>query len=82
MKYAWIDTQRKAYPLPAMCETLTVSISGYRANPLPILDPLDGQLFELRRVFRLRYLVHIFPFQSVEFIPTSWKTKFRGKHIR
>jgi len=31
MKYAWIDTQRKAYPLPAMCETLTVSISGYRA---------------------------------------------------
>ena len=31
MKYAWIDGQRKAYPLPAMCETLTVSISGYRA---------------------------------------------------
>lgn len=31
MKYAWIDAQRKAYPLPAMCETLTVSISGYRA---------------------------------------------------
>ncbi|MBI4204915.1 MAG: transposase [Betaproteobacteria bacterium] len=31
MKYAWIDTQRKAYPLPAMCETLAVSISGYRA---------------------------------------------------
>lgn len=31
MKYAWIDTQRKAYPLPVMCETLTVSISGYRA---------------------------------------------------
>ena len=31
MKYAWIDGQRKAYPLPAMCTTLTVSISGYRA---------------------------------------------------
>ena len=31
MKYAWIDTKRKAYPLLAMCETLTVSISGYRA---------------------------------------------------
>lgn len=31
MKCAWIDTQRKAYPLPVMCETLTVSISGYRA---------------------------------------------------
>jgi putative transposase len=31
MKYAWINTQRKAYPLPVMCEALTVSISGYRA---------------------------------------------------
>ena len=31
MKYAWIDTQRKLFPLPAMCETLAVSISGYRA---------------------------------------------------
>jgi putative transposase len=31
VKYAWIDGPRKAYPLPAMCETLTVSISGYRA---------------------------------------------------
>ncbi len=31
MKYAWINTQRKAYPLPAMCQTLSVSISGYRA---------------------------------------------------
>ncbi len=26
MKYAWIDAQRKAYPLPAMCETLAVSM--------------------------------------------------------
>jgi len=31
VKYAWIDAHRKAYPLPAVCETLTVSISGYRA---------------------------------------------------
>lgn len=31
MKYAWIDARRRAYPLPAMCETLAVSISGYRA---------------------------------------------------
>jgi putative transposase len=31
VKYAWIDTQRKVYPLPAMCETLNVSVSGYRA---------------------------------------------------
>nr|ALV86785.1 transposase [uncultured bacterium P11N2] len=31
MRYAWIDKQRKAYPLPVMCEVLTVSISGYRA---------------------------------------------------
>jgi putative transposase len=31
MKYAWIDAQRTAYPLPAMCETLAVSASGYRA---------------------------------------------------
>ena len=31
MKYAWINTQRKAYPLPVMCETLEVSVSGYRA---------------------------------------------------
>ena len=31
MKYAWIDAQRADYPLPDMCEVLTVSISGYRA---------------------------------------------------
>jgi putative transposase len=31
VRYAWIDRQRAAYPLPAMCETLSVSISGYRA---------------------------------------------------
>lgn len=31
MKYAWIETQRRDYPLPALCTTLAVSISGYRA---------------------------------------------------
>jgi putative transposase len=31
VKYAWIDGQRQAYPLPAMCTTLAVSISGFRA---------------------------------------------------
>lgn len=31
MKYAWIDRQRKIYPLPAMADALAVSISGYRA---------------------------------------------------
>ena len=31
MKYAWIDAQRRDYPLPDMCEALAVSISGYRA---------------------------------------------------
>jgi hypothetical protein len=28
---AWIDAQRREYPLPDMCEVLTVSVSGYRA---------------------------------------------------
>jgi putative transposase len=31
VKYAWIDGQRQAYPLPTRCTTLAVSISGYRA---------------------------------------------------
>ena len=31
MKYAWIEGQRQAYPLPAMCTTLAVSVSGFRA---------------------------------------------------
>jgi putative transposase len=31
VKYAWIDAQRRAYPLRDMCEVLTVSVSGYRA---------------------------------------------------
>lgn len=31
MKYAWIDAQRKHFPLPAMCGALGVSLSGYQA---------------------------------------------------
>lgn len=31
MRYAWIETERKAYPLPLLCAMLDVSISGYRA---------------------------------------------------
>lgn len=31
MKYAWIDAQRRDYPLTDMCEVLAVSVSGYRA---------------------------------------------------
>ena len=31
MKYAWIDEQRREYPLPNLCEVLDVSVSGYRA---------------------------------------------------
>lgn len=31
MKYAWIHARRRELPLPAMCSTLGVSISGYRA---------------------------------------------------
>jgi putative transposase len=31
VRYAWIDGQRQAYPLPALCATLAVSVSGYRA---------------------------------------------------
>ena len=31
MKYAWIDAQRREFPLPYVWEVLAVSISGYRA---------------------------------------------------
>ena len=31
MKYAWIDTQRSAFPLPVLCDALLVSQSGFRA---------------------------------------------------
>jgi len=31
VKYAWMDTQRRAFPLPELCAVLEVSVSGYRA---------------------------------------------------
>jgi hypothetical protein len=31
VKYAWIDGQQGAYPLPALCATLGVSPSGFHA---------------------------------------------------
>ncbi len=31
MKYAWIEAQRRQFPLPELCEVLAVSASGYRA---------------------------------------------------
>jgi putative transposase len=31
VKYAWIDTQRREFPLLVLCEVLAVSTSGYRA---------------------------------------------------
>jgi putative transposase len=31
VRYAWVHAQRKAFPLPAMCDALQVSVSGYRA---------------------------------------------------
>lgn len=31
VEYAWIDAQRRRYPLPDMCQVLAMSISGYRA---------------------------------------------------
>lgn len=31
MKFAWIDTQCRQFPLAALCEVLCVSVNGYRA---------------------------------------------------
>ena len=31
MKYAWIEKQRRSFPLPALCGALSVSQSGFRA---------------------------------------------------
>ncbi|MBE7521964.1 MAG: IS3 family transposase [Burkholderiales bacterium] len=59
VKYAWIDTQRKNFPLPTMCTTLTVSISGYRAwkgGGRPDRTRLtDGQLLALLRSVHAQY---------------------------
>jgi hypothetical protein len=54
VKYAWLDLQRPAYPLPALCRALSVSQSGYhswkrgaRANRKRLTD---GQLLTLIRM--------------------------------
>ncbi|MDX9875811.1 MAG: IS3 family transposase [Spongiibacteraceae bacterium] len=31
VKYAWIETQRRSFPLPVLCDALSVSQSGFRA---------------------------------------------------
>ena len=31
MKYAWIEKQRRSFPLPVLCDALSVSQSGFRA---------------------------------------------------
>ena len=59
MKYAWIDAQRTDYPLPVMCTTLSVSISGYRAwkgGGTPARTRLtDAQLLILLRSVHAQY---------------------------
>lgn len=51
MKFAWIDSQRRHYPLLALCEVLSVSLNGYRAwkrGGTPQRRRLcDGQLLAL-----------------------------------
>lgn len=32
MKFAWIDTQCRQYPLAALCEVLCESVNGYRVR--------------------------------------------------
>jgi putative transposase len=59
VKYAWIDTQRNGFPLPAMCATLAVSISGYRAwkrGGAPDRTRLtDAQLLAVIRALHAQY---------------------------
>jgi putative transposase len=53
VKYAWIDGQRKRYPLDEMCRVLEVSESGYRAwkrGGKPVRKRLtDAQMLALIR---------------------------------
>jgi putative transposase len=53
VKYAWIDPQRRHYPLLVLCEVLSVSLNGYRAwkrGGTPERQRLsDGQLLALIR---------------------------------
>ena len=59
MKYAWMDGQRRCYPLPALCSTLEVSISGYRAwkrgGTAEREHLTDAQLLELIRAIHAQF---------------------------
>jgi putative transposase len=57
VKYAWIDTQRRGYPLPVLCDTLEVSISGYRAwkRGGRAKRLTDAQLLELMRSIHVQF---------------------------
>ena len=59
MKYAWIDGQRKRYPLDEMCRVLEVSESGYRAwkrGGKPVRKRLtDAQMLALIRAIHAEY---------------------------
>jgi len=59
VKYAWIDGQRKRYPLDEMCRVLDVSESGYRAwkrGGKPVRKRLtDAQMLALIRAIHAEY---------------------------
>jgi putative transposase len=59
VKYAWLDGQRRHYPLPVLCDTLEVSISGYRAwkrgGTAARKYLTDAQLLELIRAIHAQF---------------------------
>ena len=59
MKFAWIDTQCRHYPLSALCEVLGVSVNGYRAwkrGGTPERQRLtDAQLLTLIRTIHAKF---------------------------
>jgi putative transposase len=59
VKYAWLDGQRRHYPLPVLCDTLEVSVSGYRAwkrgGQRRQQRLTDAQLLELIRAIHAQF---------------------------
>ncbi len=59
MKYAWLDGERRHYPLPVLCDTLDVSVSGYRAwkrgGQRRLQRLTDAQLLELIRAIHVQF---------------------------
>ena len=59
MRYAWLDGQRRHYPLPVLCDTLAVSVSGYRAwkrgGRRSHRRLTDAQLLELIRAIHVQF---------------------------